>query len=97
MAKKNKFNVDRFDGYVALKDWLVCPDSQTYLAIKGKISILKNIDVVGFDATNREANFFVRVESNDGQKSMNIFGCQIKGIYQGESPKMHQAYQVGSI
>ncbi|AHZ84621.1 hypothetical protein Bb109J_c1931 [Bdellovibrio bacteriovorus] len=82
MSKK-KVVTENFDGVVVLKEWMICPDGQTYLGIKGKCSVMDNKSLVGFEATNREANFIVRVESADGKRSINIFGCQIRSVVQG--------------
>lgn len=80
---KKEINAQGFRGYVVLKDYVLCPNAKNFMAIAGNIFVLSNKDLVGWDATNREANFVVRVESSDGSQSMNIFGCQIKAVYQG--------------
>lgn len=71
-----------FKGAVMLKDWMGCPDGRNYMIIAGNITVHQNKDLVGFEASNREANFVVIVHGEKNQ--MGIFGCQIRGVYDGE-------------
>lgn len=75
------FNVKGFDGAVQLKNYVMMPDGKNYLGVVGKVSILSDSEVVGFEVKGSEtANWIARVEGSKG--SVNILGCQIRLIHQ---------------
>lgn len=77
------FNIKGFKGAIVLKDWFRMPDGRNYIIVSGKISIYKDQDAVGFEVNKSESNWVARVESEDGSKSINVLGCQIRVIAQG--------------
>lgn len=75
------FNVKEFDGAVQLKQYAMMPDGKNYIGVVGKVSILSDKEVVGFEVRGSEtANWIARVQGPSG--SVNILGCQIKMVHQ---------------
>lgn len=77
---KKKFITEGFEGCVVLKEWIPSPGGNTYNTVLGKITILQDVDMVGFKVSDRESNWLARVEGSFG--SVNILGCQIRAIFQ---------------
>ncbi len=66
-------------GTVHLKDWLELPiNKNSVKMVQGMITAFENKSLVGFDASNKEANWCIRVEGKIDK--MYIFGCQIRAI-----------------
>lgn len=78
-----KLNATDFPGTVFLKHYQQFIDGRNYLGFHGRCTVLSDKDAVGFEAKGGEtANWIVRVEGARG--SMNILGCQIRSVYQGD-------------
>lgn len=75
--------VEHFKGSVVLKQANPMPDGRSYWGFTGTVSVLEGKAALGFEVKD-ESNWFARVESEDGSKSINISGCQIRSIVQGE-------------
>lgn len=84
---KPQFNTKGFTGIVQMKTYNLMPDGRQYVGVAGKVSILADADVVGFEVKGSEtANWIARVQGPTG--SVNILGCQIRMVHQfdGELP-----------
>lgn len=78
---QSRFNASGFDGIVQLKQYALMPDGKQYIGVAGKVSILRDEDVVGWKVAGGEtANWIARIEGPGG--SVNILGCQIKMVHQ---------------
>lgn len=82
MSEKN-LQVTDFKGTVLLKAHQIFPDGNHYIGITGNVSVLDGKAATGFEIKD-ESSWFARVESEDGERSVNILGCQVKGILQGD-------------
>lgn len=81
MAKGKRFDTDGFVGIVQLKGFAMMPDGRQYMGVAGKVSVLRDEEVVGFKVSGGEtANWLCRVEGPSG--SINILGCQVKLVHQ---------------
>lgn len=74
------YNVTGFTGIVQLKNYAVMPDGRQYIGVAGKVSVLRDKDVLGFEVTGGEANWGCRIDGATG--SINVLGCQIKLVHQ---------------
>lgn len=76
-----RFNTEDFAGIVQFKQYALMPDGKQYIGVFGKVSILRDEEVVGFKVAGGEtANWIARVTGLGG--SVNILGCQIKVVHQ---------------
>jgi|GEM_PF-4744838 len=76
-----RLNLESFAGAVHLKDWIRDPrDGSTYLIVQGVVSIIPAKALGDFRPGSGEANWFARVENQDGTRSINILGCQTRAI-----------------
>lgn len=89
-----KFDAQNFDGIVQLKQYAPAPDGRQYIGFAGKVSVLRDKDVVGFEVKGGDtANWVCRIEGRSG--SINVLGCQIKLVHQfdgGLPEKLDAAY-----
>lgn len=76
-------NATDFDGHVSTKHGVTAPDGRAYWVFLGKVSILSAKDALGFDVNTADSNWIARIESPDGERSMNIPGCQVQSVGQG--------------
>lgn len=76
-----RLNVDGFDGVVMLKHWLAHPNGRNYIGFKGKVTVLRDVEAVGFPVSGGESNWMVRVQGPT--QSINVLGCQVRGAYEG--------------
>lgn len=84
-AKQGEYDVKGFTGSVVLRNAMTMPDGRGYYNIAGKLSILSDEELLGFKvASPPDANWIVRVESIDGERSINVPGCQVASVLQGE-------------
>lgn len=72
------FITQGFYGSVVLKDWLRERDGRQHIGITGKISILQDVDLVGFRAKGNESNWVARVDGET--ESVTILGCQVRAV-----------------
>lgn len=83
-AKRVNYITEDFDGAVICKEFMLAPFAQpadSFIVFAGKVSIIRDKDIVGFEAHGNEANWIARV---DGPTcSINILGCQIRAIAEG--------------
>lgn len=76
-----RFNPTDFFGVVQLKAFSLFPNGKQYNGIAGKVSILADKDVVGFEVKGSEtANWIARIDGING--SVNVLGCQIRMVHQ---------------
>lgn len=81
MKRDQRFDVRGFTGIVQLKGYVLMLDGKQYIGVAGKISILSDEEVAGFEARGGEtANWIARVEGPSG--TVNILGCQIRMVHQ---------------
>lgn len=85
MTKKSKAKESRNRipattyGTVHLKDWIHCPhNGRSYIMVTGAISVYQNKNLVGFEASNRESNWMLRVHGE--VDIVTILGCQIRAV-----------------
>lgn len=78
-----KLNTEKFKGSVALKQATPLPDGRSYWGFVGVVSVLEGKEALGFEVKD-ESNWFARIESPDGERSVNIPGCQVRAVVQGE-------------
>lgn len=57
------------------------PEGRQYIGFYGKVSILSDMDLVGFNVSGGESNWAARVAGETS--SVNILGCQIRLVYEG--------------
>lgn len=81
-----RLNVEDFAGAVSMKNAMVMDDGRSYWTFVGNVSILEGEPAVGFAIKDKDSNWFARVESPDGKRSVNILGCQVQGVMQGGFP-----------
>lgn len=78
---KPKFQIKDFYGAVVLNDWMEMPYGHQAKAIVGRISIYRDVEMIGFVA-ERSANWVARVVSeSDPTNTLTILGCQIRAIH----------------
>jgi hypothetical protein len=78
---QQRFDAKNFDGIVHLKQYALMPDGKQYIGIAGKISVVSDQEMVGFEVKGGEtANWVLRVDGEGG--SVNILGCQVKLVHQ---------------
>lgn len=83
------YNMEKFEGAVVLKDWMLMPGSdRSTKGFCGIVSILEASQMTGFDVGKNEANWIARIESDDGDESVNIPGCQVRGVLQGPNYRL---------
>lgn len=75
--KDPQFITKGFYGTVVLKDWMAYIDGQSYMGFTGRVSIIKDTELVGFEAHGNESNWVARIEGPT--QSVTILGCQIRG------------------
>lgn len=79
--KQQRFDPSGFTGVVQLKNYALMPDGRNCIAVAGKVSVLSDQEVVGFEVKGGDtANWICRVDGPTG--SVNILGCQIKLVHQ---------------
>lgn len=66
-----------FFGTLVLKDWLEMPDGNSYKGIVGEISIVRDVDLVGFEAHGNESNWVAIVDGRTTR--LVVLGCQVRG------------------
>lgn len=76
-----KLQVQKFHGAVILKQATWWPTGHTYHTFIGTVSVLEGKDALGFEVKD-DSNWFARIEGERG--SINIPGCQVKMVLQGE-------------
>lgn len=83
--KQTNYQTEKFEGVVIVKDFMLAQfpgETDTFLGFSGKVSILRDQDIVGFKTEgNANANWIARVEGET--HSINILGCQIKAVIEG--------------
>ena len=72
-----------FYGYVCFKDWITLPNGKSYKGYVGNVSIVKNKELVGFEASGRESNWCAVIQGHDQTHS--ALGCQIRCIGEWDS------------
>lgn len=75
----NKFLTENFDGFVVTKEWTHMPTGEQYTVFAGKVSIVEDNDMIGFEVSGRETNWIARIEGPTGT-SVNIPGCQVRAV-----------------
>lgn len=76
-----RFDSSNFSGIVQLKQFAPMPDGRQYIGLAGKVSVLQDSEVVGFEVKGGDtANWICRVDGPTG--SINVLGCQIKLVHQ---------------
>ncbi len=76
-----RFDSKEFTGIVQLKQFAPMPDGRQYIGIAGKVSVVQDTEVIGFEVKGGDtANWGCRVDGPNG--SVNILGCQIKLVHQ---------------
>lgn len=90
--EKPNLSVQGFLGIVVLKDWLRWTDDKQFLGYYGKIYIYQDKELIGFAVRGQDSNWLVRIE---GEKtSINILGCQIRGIITSDrEPDIDSGYK----
>jgi hypothetical protein len=80
-----------FAGIVILKDWVVGLDGQNYTQFVGNVSLLRDVEAVGFGVSRGESNWIARVEG--WTTTFNFLGCQVRGVVQLDKlpEKLHVA------
>lgn len=73
-----EFDRRNFSGTVITKEWTPALDGRQFRMFTGRISILQDTEIVGFNVTDRESNWLARVEGPT--QSYNLLGCQIRGV-----------------
>lgn len=85
---KARFNSQDFTGLVQLKQYAPAPDGHQYIGFAGRVSVLRDQDVIGFEVRGGDtANWLCRIDGPSG--SINVLGCQVKLVHQfdGELPE----------
>lgn len=73
-------------GTVHLKEWIDLPENKhSVKMLQGNITVYQNKDLCGFDASNKEANWCLKIAGE--KEEMYIFGCQIRGVTLHENTK----------
>jgi hypothetical protein len=76
-----RFNAQDFTGIVHLKGFNMMPDGKQYIGIAGRVSVLRDEEVVGFEVRGGEtANWICRIDGPNG--SINVLGCQVRMVHQ---------------
>jgi hypothetical protein len=73
-----------FKGSVTTKHGIAMPDGRSYWIFQGKVSVLSAEEMLGFEVNTADSNWLARIESADGARSVNIPGCQIMAVHQGD-------------
>lgn len=94
---EQRFNPKNFDGIVQLKQYALMPDSKQYIGIAGKVTVVSDQEMVGFEVKGGEtANWLLRIDGESG--SVNVLGCQVKFVHQFDNglpdPLAHEYYRV---
>lgn len=71
---------ENFHGTVHLKDWIEGLDANPYKSVTGLVSIVRDVDLVGFESKGTESNWVARISDDTGEMVVTILGCQIRGI-----------------
>lgn len=93
----------REQGIVSLKDWMHGPDGRSYLQYSGFVEIAEVEKMIGFKSNDRESNWVARVfpcqTPTANERSVNILGCQVRGVTLGIQPDAcnQSCYRVKSI
>ena len=64
MSSTKKYITVEFKGTVVLKEWLPHPNGRSYNSIMGKVTILRDEQIIGFKVNDRESNWLARVEGD---------------------------------
>lgn len=84
MGFRKRFNPQEFTGIVQLKGYAVMPDGKQYIGVAGKVSVIKDEEMIGFEVRGGEtANWLLRIDGPTG--SINVLGCQVKLVHQFDS------------
>lgn len=75
--------IEKFKGSVVLKQATPWMDGRSYWGFTGTVSVLEGKDALGFEVKD-DSNWFARIESPDGEGSINVPGCQVRAVVQGE-------------
>ena len=96
MIEAQQFQIKNFYGTVFLKEWMRSLSGIDFLQIRGKISVVKDTELVGFEVTGKGTeNWAVRVVGEKEQWT--ILGCQIRAVvaHEQDAPvSSHNAYLV---
>lgn len=85
MVDKPKLNVDAFPGVVVTMDWIRMPGGQLFGSFKGTVSVMSANEAVGWEPTgHNSANWLVRIHGP--KASVNLMGCQVRLILEGDHP-----------
>lgn len=77
------YELKNFDGVVTVKDGISMPDGRAYYGFAGKVSILQDSEV-GIAVNASDSNWIARIESPNGKRSVNLPGCKVQAILQGD-------------
>lgn len=79
-------------GTVILKDWMMCPDGQTYLAITGTVTVVEAAEAIGFKTSRTESNFAAKITGE--KEEVFVLGCQIRSFFFGKWDNQKTAFVV---
>ena len=74
------YNRHNFPGVVQLKEHYLDPYTGRYqIAIAGQVSVLQDVELLGFKTHSSDSNWSARIEGPSGE-SVTVPGCQIRAI-----------------
>lgn len=76
--KKPELITQGFRGTVLTKEWVRWYTSKSYVGFFGTIYVYQDKEAYGFQTRGNESNWFIRVQGET--ESINLLGCQIRGV-----------------
>lgn len=73
-----------FQGIVHLKEWMKLSNGKSYAGFYGYVTVMPAVEAIGFAPSDRESNWVAFVSEKeipqDGEDSITILGCQVRGF-----------------
>lgn len=79
-TQSTDYITQNFHGTVHFKNWFAFIDGNSYMGVCGTVSIVRAVDLVGFEPQGTESNWVARVASDDGETVVTILGCQVRAV-----------------